>query len=252
MTQTESRKEARAEPRSDVATTRIAQNLEDVRRRVAVAAEAARRDPAEVAIVAVSKTIGLERVRQAFLAGQTLFGENRVQEALRKARDWVATWPGESPSWHMIGHLQSNKAREAVATFDLIHSVDSAALAATLDRHARASGRIVPMLLEVRLSDEPTKHGFAPTALDEAVRALEGLGGVRIEGLMTIAPLDAPGQAARPYFRRLREIRDELAAAFPRLSWRHLSMGMTDDFEVAVEEGATLVRVGRAIFGERR
>jgi len=230
----------------------VAANLRAVRLRVAEAARRAGRDPGEVGIVAVSKTVDLARIHEAYLAGQRIFGENRVQEAEEKVRAWATAWPSERPSWHLVGHLQTNKAKVAVAIFDLIHSVDSIRLAEALDRHARAVGRVMPCLLEVHLSGEPSKFGLPPAELPEAIARMAPLAGIRIEGLMTIAPLEAAGEAARPYFRRLRELRDELAARFPGISWHHLSMGMTNDFEVAIEEGATLVRIGRAIFGERR
>jgi pyridoxal phosphate enzyme (YggS family) len=229
----------------------VAANLAAAQRRVAEAASRAGRSPDEVTVVAVSKTIGLSRIHAAYQAGQRVFGENRVQEAEEKVRGWAAAWPGERPSWHLVGHLQTNKAKLAASLFDLVHSVDSVHLAEALDRHGRSAGRVVSCLLEVHLSAELTKSGFAPEALPEAVERVASLSGIRVEGLMTIAPLEAAGEAARPYFRRLRGLRDELAARFPGLTWRHLSMGMTNDFEVAVEEGATLVRIGRAIFGER-
>lgn len=237
--------------RAGVSGGDVAANLAAVRRRVEKAARRAGRDPGEVGIVAVSKTVDLQRIREAFQAGQRIFGENRVQEAEAKVRGWQSAWPHEKPSWHLVGHLQTNKVKAAIGLFDLIHSVDSVRLAEAIDRHARHARRVVACLLEVNVSGEPSKHGFAPDALPDAVAQLLPLGAVKIEGLMTIAPLEAPGEAARPFFRRLRELRDELASGFPSVSWRHLSMGMTNDFEVAVEEGSTLVRVGRAIFGER-
>ena len=233
-------------------TSAIAESLGAVRERVAAATRDVGRDPAEVTLVAVSKTMPIEAIRAAWEAGQRVFGENRVQEAVEKMQIWRERWPNDPISWHLIGHVQTNKTRDVVGRFDLVHSVDSPRLAASLDQRAAAAGVVVPALLEVHLSAEESKFGFAPDELASAVFELRALSGLRIEGLMTIAPLDAPDESARPYFRRLRELRDELRGAFPDLSWHHLSMGMTNDYPAALVEGATLVRIGRAIFGERR
>ncbi len=236
---------------SDLVTgqTTVEANLASVLERIARAAEAAGRDPADVGLVAVSKTVPPSRVIEAFAAGQRRFGENRVQEAAEKIRGWPPDLP--RPEWHLIGHLQTNKARLAAELFDLVHSADSLRLLAALSRHASALGRELPVLLEVHLSEESTKSGFAPEELPGVIESAADLPAIRLEGLMTIAPRSATGEAARPYFRRLRELRDELAERYPSLRLRHLSMGMTDDFEAAIAEGATLVRLGRAVFGER-
>ena len=218
---------------------------------MAAAAARAGRNPDEVTLVAVSKTMPLEAIRAAWLAGQRVFGENRVQEAIEKASLWRERWPGDPISWHLIGHLQTNKVRDVVGAFDLVHSVDSLRLATALDQRARATGAVVPVLLEVHLSGEASKFGIEPDEVLPTVAAMRGLAGLRIGGLMTIAPYGTPGEAARPYFRALRALRDRLRAAAPDSTLSDLSMGMTEDFEVAIEEGATLVRVGRAIFGER-
>lgn len=232
----------------------IAANLAAVRGRIAHAAQAAGRLPADVRLVAVSKTRPPEAIAAALAAGQLDFGENRVEEALPK----LAALAGAGARWHMIGHIQSRKAREvAAADFALVHSVDSLKLAERLSRAAVEAGRRVPLLLECNVSGEAAKAGFrAVTPADwEALRptltALLALPALDVQGLMTMAPIVPAPAAARPYFERLRRLRDWLAAAWPHRPWAELSMGMSDDFEAAIAEGATLVRVGRAIFGER-
>ena len=230
----------------------IAQNLEAVRERIATAAGRVGRDPAQVTIVAVTKTFPPAVVRAAAAAGVTDVGENRVQEAGEKrAHLDDLTWV----RWHLVGHLQRNKAGQALGLFDMIHSVDSVELAATLDRRAALRGQgMVPVLLEVNVGEERSKYGFAPReeALFAAVESLLVLSHLRLHGLMTVAPIVAGPEQARPIFRRLRALREALRARYPEAPWTHLSMGMTDDYPVAVEEGATMVRVGRAIFGTRR
>ena len=214
--------------------------------RIAAACARAGRDPGEVTLVAVSKTFPAERLRAAVTAGLTTLGENRVQEAESKVGDV----PGAT--WHLVGPLQKNKARRALEIFETIESVDSVALAERLDRIAaevRPGGR-VPVLLQVNVDDDPSKAGFAPAQLQGALDAMAGLDALDVRGLMTIGRLVADPEAARPTFAHLRGISEELRSAGAPLG-AELSMGMTDDFEVAVEEGATLVRVGRAIFGER-
>jgi len=218
-----------------------------VRDRLARAARRAGRDPSAVRLVAVSKTFDADHVRAAAAAGQVEFGENRVQEALEK----IAQTSDIPVRWHLVGHLQANKVRKAATAFAVIHSVDSLRLARAIDRIASSVGRVVPVLLEVLLSDEPTKQGIPPDELEQAAAEACLFPGLEIRGLMTVAPLAATGDLARPYFCRLRELRDRLARQHPGIVWDELSMGMTNDFEVAVEEGSTLVRIGRAIFGER-
>jgi pyridoxal phosphate enzyme (YggS family) len=218
----------------------------DVLERIEAAAERVGRDPAKVTLVAVSKTNGAERVRAAIAAGLTDFGENRVQEAADKI-------PAvDGGRWHLIGPLQSNKARRALELFDVIESVDSMDLARRLDRIAGEirPGTRYPVLIQVNVADDPAKAGFEPADAATAMEELLGLPNLRVEGLMTIGRLVASAEAARPTFVALRELGDRLRASHPALG-RHLSMGMTDDFDVAVEEGATIVRVGRAVFGER-
>jgi len=204
-----------------------------------------------VTLVAVSKTQGADNVAAAYREGLRIFGENRVEEAGPKAAAVAAlVAPSPLPQWHMIGHLQSRKAAAVLPWAALVHSVDSAKLASRLNR-AVPPGQQLPVLLEVNVSDEASKDGFAPEALAAAVETIVELPGLRIEGLMTMAPLVEDPEETRPVFRQLRLLRDEMARQYPAASWRHLSMGMSDDFEIAIEEGATLVRIGRAIFGAR-
>jgi pyridoxal phosphate enzyme (YggS family) len=223
----------------------ISDALSRVRDRIQAACERASRDPATVTLVAVSKTLPAERVREALDAGQQVFGENRVQEALAKMPE-----VGTGARWHLVGHLQRNKARHAVGAFDLIHSVDGVALARELDKRAAAAGIVQPVLLQLNLAEEATKHGAGEQELDALIEALAPLSHLDVRGLMTIPPpVDDPEQN-RPWFARLRQLAERAAPSLGKTGLE-LSMGMTDDFEVAIEEGATLVRVGRAIFGER-
>lgn len=234
----------------------LAGNIAAVRARIASAAAQAGREPETVRLVAVSKTQVPERVAAAADAGLCLFGENRVEEALPKMRA-LAARPGLS--WHMLGNIQSRKTRDVAAGgFDLIHSVDSLKLAQRLASQAKESGRILNVLLECNVSGEASKAGFRaddPRQWDTLAASLEPLArlpGLRVWGLMTMAPVVSVPDQARPYFARLRALRDFLARQGVPGDWRELSMGMTDDFEAAITEGATLVRIGRAIFGERR
>lgn len=244
----------------------IAERLALVRTRIERAAQRADRDPASITLVAVTKTHSPEVIAEALAAGVTDLGENRVQEAAAKIPVLSSAYPGVR--WHLIGHLQRNKAKLAVGLFDVIHSVDSVRLAETLNRHlqeraaaARMPLRRLPVLLQVNVSGEASKEGFElpggvvnQAALADfliQVESILALPALEVRGLMTIAPIVADPEQARPVFRALRELRDELARRFPQASWAELSMGMTDDFEAAIAEGATIVRVGRAIFGER-
>jgi pyridoxal phosphate enzyme (YggS family) len=222
-----------------------ADNIAKIRERIAAAAERSGRDPGDVRLVAVSKTVGTDLIRQAVEAGQRVFGENRVQEALEKIAEIRA--PGLE--WHMIGRLQRNKAKFVAGTFSLVHSVDSAELAEELQKHAEKKGIVQRILVEVKLSEEETKGGVGADDLEALLGLITGLRNLRLEGLMTVPPFFPDPEAARPYFRRLREMRDRLQDR--GFSLPELSMGMSGDFEAAVEEGATLVRVGSAIFGER-
>jgi pyridoxal phosphate enzyme (YggS family) len=214
--------------------------------RVAAACARAGRDPAGVALVAVSKTVPAERLRAAVAAGHDLLGENRVQEAAAK----IPLVPG--PRWHLVGPLQANKARRAVALFEMLEAVDSPALARRLDRIAGElrPGRPLAVLVEVNVDTDPAKAGFTPDAVAAALPELLALPNLAVRGLMTVGRLVPTAEDARPTFAALRLLGERLRAAHPGLG-PDLSMGMTDDFEVAVEEGATIVRVGRALFGER-
>jgi hypothetical protein len=219
---------------------------EAVLARIAAACARSGRDPAAVTLLAVSKTVPPEQLRDAVAAGLDLLGENRVQEGMAKAPEV----PGAR--WHLVGPLQANKARKAIAVFECIESVDSVALATRLDRLARelGPGRRYPVMLQVNVDDDPAKAGFEPTALEASIGGLVALDHLEIRGLMTIGRLmPEPGQA-RTTFRRLRALSERLRATGAAIGGA-LSMGMTDDFEIAVEEGATIVRVGRALFGER-
>ena len=219
---------------------------ENVLARIAAAAGRAGRDPADITLVAVTKTHGPEVVRDAIDAGMTLFGENKVQEAA-----WKIPLCPSSAHWHLIGHLQSNKARHAVRLFQAIHSVDSAKLFDTLEAAARQAGARPEIFLEVNVSGEPSKYGVTHEALPALVEhVLEGSRALTLTGLMTMAPFDPEPEHARPHFARLRALRDDLEARFG-VDLPNLSMGMTNDFEVAVEEGATHVRIGTALFGAR-
>lgn len=219
--------------------------LQAVHDRIAAAAARAGRAPDTVELVAVSKTFPAEVVRTFWEAGQTVFGENRVQEAAAK----IPELPGAA-RWHLIGHLQKNKVRRALPLFELIHGVDSLDLAAAIDRVAAEEGLFPRVLLEVNVAGEASKFGFRPDVLEREIEALLALPRLQIEGLMTIAPYAEEPEAARPHFAGLRELRDRLAAR-AGVPFSTLSMGMSGDFEVAVEEGSTLVRVGSAIFGHR-
>lgn len=218
---------------------------------VADAARRVGRDPAGVEIVAVTKTVPPERIRAAVAAGFGTLGENRVQEAEAKI-DRVATGLPTPPAWHLVGPLQSNKARRAMALFEVIETVDSRELAARLDRIAGElrPGRPYRVLLEVNVDADPAKAGFTPAAIERDLPALLELPGLRVDGLMTVGRLVGEAEAARPTFVALRRLSERLRATHPGLG-PGLSMGMTDDFPVAVEEGATIVRIGRAIFGPR-
>jgi pyridoxal phosphate enzyme (YggS family) len=237
----------------------VAERLARIRERIDAACRAAGRAADGVVLVGVSKTQPAEALAEAWRAGLRVFGENRVQEAVGKSRDLaplLAALPGDgarSPDWHLIGPLQSNKVRAALGLFSTVHSVDRPGIAEALDREAAARGLVVTGFLEVNLAGEGSKHGFTVEGFAEAVRPLAGLQHLRIAGLMAIPPMGDDPEDSRPWFRRLRELRDDLAS---RPEWRGfpgwLSMGMSDDFEVAVQEGATHVRVGTALFGPRQ
>jgi pyridoxal phosphate enzyme (YggS family) len=223
----------------------IRRNLEKVKRRLDDAARRAGRDPADIQLVAVTKTVGLERLKEAVATGLTLFGENYVQEAKTK----IASL-GPGLTWHFIGHLQSNKAKAAVELFDLIHSVDRLSLAQALEQAAARRDKLQKILLQVNLAGEASKSGTAPEHAQDLLREISKMPHLRVLGLMTMPPWFDDPERVRPYFRALRELRDRLRGLH-LADLPELSMGMTGDFEAAISEGATLVRIGTAIFGQR-
>lgn len=230
----------------------VAQNIASIQERIALAARQSGRRSSEITLMAVSKTFPPSSIREAYDTGVRVFGENRVQEFLQKA-DAVRDLP--EAKWHMIGHLQSNKAASAAEVFSAVDSLDSLKLAEKLNASAEKMGKHLGVLIEVNLGGEAAKSGLAPDseALDELLAAAPGLGHLEFRGLMTIPPFTGDPQGARPYFRKLRELRDHIAAQhLPSIHMDTLSMGMSHDFEIAIEEGSTCVRVGTAIFGGRR
>ena len=240
----------------------LADNLRRVQDRIAQAALRSARRPSDITLVAVGKTHPAQTIVEAFELGVRHFGENRAEEAAGKIPSVQSAIGNRQFEiiWHMIGHAQSRKAETVAGLFDWIHSVESIKLAHRLSRFAQEHDKRLKVLLEFNLSAEASKYGFRlkrdtldnDTELLAEIAAIAALPPLQVEGLMTMAPIVVDTQQARPVFRALRELRDQLAVRFPHCSWRHLSMGMTDDFEVAIEEGATMVRIGRAIFGERR
>jgi len=229
----------------------IAANIASIHERIAAAASRAGRNPEEIALMAVSKTHPPERIREAYEAGLRVFGENRIQEFASKIG---ALQNLPDAEWHMIGHLQTNKASKATELFHAVDSVDSLKLAEKLDAAARQLGKKLSLLLEINVGGEAAKSGVAPdsSALDELLIAAPRLDSLQFRGLMTVPPFTDDPQDARPYFRKLRGLRDNIAARkHPGVNLDVISMGMSYDFEVAIEEGSTCVRVGRAIFGER-
>lgn len=227
----------------------ISDRVAAVRERIARAAERAARSPDRVTLVAVSKTFPAEAVKAAFEAGVRQFGENRVQEAEAKI-EALHDLRDDGLTWHLVGHLQSNKARRAMELFDVVESLDSLDLARRLSRLASEAGRTARTLLQVDLAGEATKFGLPEEEAPAALEEIRGLHELRVEGLMVLPPYREDPEETRPYFQRLRELRDRVARD-GLLDGQELSMGMSHDFEVAVEEGATIVRVGTAIFGER-
>ncbi|MDP3093048.1 MAG: YggS family pyridoxal phosphate-dependent enzyme [Nitrospira sp.] len=231
-----------------VADDSLARRVQQILDRIRSAAERAGRSPDTVRLVAATKTVPAERIREGLGAGLTLLGENRMQEALAK----VALLRDLSPCWHFIGQLQRRKVRDAIGIFELIHSVDSVELAQEINRRAGAAGVKQAVLLEVNIAGEASKAGFLPPVLMQDLSLLGDLPHLGIQGLMTIPPPTEQPEAARPYFRDLRELGARIAAKnISSMTMQDFSMGMSHDFEIAIEEGATMVRVGTAIFGAR-
>ena len=229
----------------------IAANIARIRERISQAAARAGRSADSVILMTVSKTVEVERILEAYTAGIRVFGENRVQEFAEKA---AAVKDLAQAEWHLIGHLQSNKANRAAELFQAVDSVDSLRLAQKLNQSAQQSGKILPVLIEINVGGEQSKSGVSPSSpeLEEILEGLADLSHIQVRGLMTIPPFTEDPQGARPYFGMLTELRDKIAARrLLRIQMDVLSMGMSHDFEVAIEEGSTCIRVGTAIFGER-
>ncbi len=226
----------------------IADNFKNIKRRIRLAAEKAGRNPADIRLVAVTKEHSVTVVADGIRAGSEIFGENKVKDA----RDKIKALGHDGIEWHFIGHLQKNKVKFIFDLFDLVHSVDSLALAEAIHEKAEGLGLCMPILLQVNVSGEESKFGLDPKNVIKVIRKVTPLKGLKVRGLMTIPPYDSNPERSRPYYIRLRELRDTCSKlAIPGLSLDELSMGMSDDYEVAVEEGSTLVRVGTALFGER-
>jgi len=227
----------------------LVKRIQNIKKRIEEATVRCGRDPLTVRLVAVSKTIPVDRVKEAIDAGVTVLGENYIQEA-REKFNRLATYP---VSWHFIGHLQSNKAKYAVRLFDLIHSVDSFKLARELNKQAQKNAKIQNVLIQINISNESSKSGVDAANVLDLMNQMRHLENLSVKGLMTMPPFFNDPEKARPYFSALRNLRDRIRqAAPPEITLDELSMGMTGDFEVAIQEGATLVRIGTAIFGERR
>ena len=226
----------------------IAQNFETVLLKIAAALKRSGRPPGSVRLVAVSKTVSPDRIRQAIEVGLLEFGENRVQEAQSK----ISELRKSGLIWHLIGHLQKNKVKYIFDLFDRIDSVDSLELAESIHLGAQKRGMVFPILIQVNVAREKAKFGLDPDKLETVLKRLSGMNGVRVEGLMTITPFDPNPEKSRPYYAKLRNLRDQmLSLGIENIEMQELSMGMTNDFSIAIEEGATMVRVGTAIFGER-
>ncbi|MDX9715407.1 MAG: YggS family pyridoxal phosphate-dependent enzyme [Dissulfurispiraceae bacterium] len=229
----------------------IHNNISEIKQKINDTAILISKNPQDIKLLAVTKTLPAETVRKAVEAGLLMFGENRVQEAREKTMILQSIFPDRNIQWHLIGNLQKNKAKYAVQLFDLIHTVDSAELADILNREAHKIGKIQNLLVQVKLSDEETKHGISEQETRGLVKHITGLTNLRLLGLMTIPPFFEDPEDARPYFSKLRLIRDTIECQ-EGISLPELSMGMSHDFEAAIQEGATIIRIGTAIFGQRR
>ena len=225
----------------------LADNIIKIKQRIEKACQKVGRSPEEITLVAVTKTVGIDAIKHALSCGIQHIGENRVQEAEQKFAQI-----GEKATWHLIGHLQTNKVKKALEIFDVIHSVDSLHLAEEINKRAIQMQREIQCLVEVKTSEEATKFGASPEGTIELIQQIAQFPGIRIQGLMTIGAFLPDPEQVRPCFQVLRELRDEVErTGIDRVTMKYLSMGMTNDFEVAIEEGANMIRVGRAIFGER-
>jgi pyridoxal phosphate enzyme (YggS family) len=229
--------------------TVLLENIKNVYRKISYAALRTDRNPFVVNLIAVTKTVGIDKIKEAIEWGLRVFGENKVQEAKEKIEHCRIHIADCKIEWHLVGHLQRNKAKTAVQLFDIIHSLDSIGLAEDINKQAEKAGKIQRVLIQVKLSEEETKHGVSKKGLMDLVKTVSEMKNLKLEGLMTMPPFFDKAEMARPFFRELRELRDNAEKSGYQLP--ELSMGMTNDFEVAIEEGATMVRVGTAIFGER-
>ncbi|MFZ5907411.1 MAG: YggS family pyridoxal phosphate-dependent enzyme [Nitrospirota bacterium] len=237
------------ESKNQIGHSVLLERIKNVYRKISSAAIRSGRSPFDVTLVAVTKTVPYERIKEGVDLGLRILGENRVQEAEGKIEACKALCADYEVEWHLVGHLQKNKAKAAVRLFQLIHSLDSISLAQELDKHAMKSGKIQRVLIQVKLSEEETKHGVPREDLMDTVHAVSGMKNLKLEGLMTMPPYFENPEMARPFFRELRELRDQAEKKGYHLP--ELSMGMTNDYETAILEGATIVRIGTAIFGER-
>jgi pyridoxal phosphate enzyme (YggS family) len=223
----------------------LRENLERIKEKIRVKSELVGRDPQKITLVTVTKTVEADRVEEAIAAGVNIIGESRVQEAKEKYEKVESR-----VIWHLVGHLQRNKAKDAVKIFDLIHSVDSAKLAKEIDKQARKVGKIQKILIEVNVSGEESKYGLSPEGVIPFLQEVSGLPNIKVEGLMTMAPLYENPEDCRPCFKKLKELVEKVKTEnIKNVEMTYLSMGMSNDFEVAIEEGSNMVRIGRAIFG---
>jgi pyridoxal phosphate enzyme (YggS family) len=228
----------------------ILENIKNIYRKISSAAIRSGRNPFDVKLIAVTKTVDIEMIKEAVSFGLRTLGESRVQEAQKKIADCRTQCADCDIEWHMIGHLQKNKAKIAVGLFEMIQSLDSIELAKELNKHSEKAGKIQRVLIEVKLSEEESKYGVAKESLMDLIKVISEMRNLKLEGLMTIPPFSDNPEMARPYFKKLRELRDQAGSKGYRLP--ELSMGMTNDYETAILEGATMVRIGTGIFGERR
>jgi len=226
----------------------IKNNLEKINEKIKKAALKANRNPEDIKLVAVTKTATIEQIKEAISAGIKIIGENKVQEAKEKYQ--VLSADIANIEWHLVGHLQTNKVKYAIEIFDLIHSVDSIKLAREIDKRSLQFGMVTNILVEVNVSGEETKYGIKPEEVEPFLKEISEFSGIKVRGLMTIAPIAEDKEEVRPYFRKLRELSEKIENKnIKNVKMDYLSMGMTDDFEVAIEEGANMVRIGRGIFG---